>query len=375
MEKYLIVSTGYPSQENLYNNAFIHARVKNYKKLNINIEIFICDKSLNSLQKYEYEGVEVNKGNYEVLKEFLLKYKFRKILIHFGYKKMVKTIIENAKNTPLLMWVHGVEALGWYRRLFAFEIKRPHRFIGYILLNTRQLLFMHNLIKNKSVDITFIFVSEWMKKILEKDSLSKNKIKKYMIIPNVIDSNIFKYQKKSKEDRLKVLSIRPYMSKKYANDLSVKAVLELSSKSFFKDLTFTFYGDGRMFDDTLKPLKKFNNVKIFKKFLKQDEIIKVHKENGIMLIPTRQDAQGVSMCEAMSSGLVPVTSMNTAIPEYVSNNEGFLTNNYKELAQAIEKLYYDPKLFEKLSKNASKKIKLKCDTDNVIKKEIELIKS
>lgn len=92
-----------------------------------------------------------------------------------------------------------------------------------------------------------------------------------------------------------------------------------------------------------------------------------------MLIPTRQDAQGVSMCEAMSSGLVPLTSNNTAIPEYVYDDCGYLTNNYHELAAAIEELYYDSNLFLEKSKNASKNISELCSPKVVIKKELELI--
>ena len=49
--------------------------------------------------------------------------------------------------------------------------------------------------------------------------------------------------------------------------------------------------------------------------------------NGIFICPTRQDAQGVSMCEAMSSGLVPITLYNTAIPECLPNDERLVNNN------------------------------------------------
>jgi len=92
-----------------------------------------------------------------------------------------------------------------------------------------------------------------------------------------------------------------------------------------------------------------------------------------MLIPTRQDAQGVSMCEAMSSGLVPLTSNNTAIPEYCNNEVGYLTNNFEELAGAIEDLYSNSDKFLEMSKMTSKYIQNICGNDIVIKKEIDLI--
>ena len=93
-----------------------------------------------------------------------------------------------------------------------------------------------------------------------------------------------------------------------------------------------------------------------------------------MLIPTRQDAQGVSMCEAMSSGLVPVTSNNTAIPEYVNESCGYLGNNVDDLKDAIKEMYYNPDIFLKKSKKASQHINKICSPQIVINKELNLIK-
>ena len=56
-----------------------------------------------------------------------------------------------------------------------------------------------------------------------------------LVIPSICNKevnkfNIFKYKEKQKDDRLKVLSIRSFASRKYANDLSVNAILLLSEK-------------------------------------------------------------------------------------------------------------------------------------------------
>lgn len=373
-EKYLVVTPGYPSKENIYNNGFVHSRVKQYIKRNMDVTVFSVDKNSKN-EKYIYDDIIVNTGNLNNLEEFLKNNKFSKVLIHFGFKDTINTILKVDKNMPLIIWVHGTEALGWYRRLFFFDIKRPHRFLGYILLNIRQMAFMHKLINNKTINKKFVFVSEWMKNILEKDSLSKNKINDYEIIPNVVDENLFNYVEKNKKDRLNILSVRPYASLKYANDLSVKTVLKLSEKNYFNELKFTFYGDGKLFDKTLEPIKEFKNVLVNKKFISQKEISKLHKKNGIMLIPTRQDAQGVSMCEAMASGLVPISSNNTAIPEYLDNNSGYLCNNVEEMVNAIEEMYNNSKLFLDKSKNAYLKVNSLCNSKLVIEKEINYIKS
>lgn len=371
MTKVLVVTPGYPKDNNIYNNVFIHSRVKKYIENGIDVEVFYFDKENNT--NYIYDDIFVEVGNHTRLKNKIIRTNWDKILIHFAYKKFMKTILEYRKDIKLIIWIHGVEGLGWYRRLFNISLKPIEliKFGGYILVNTKQMLFMKKLITEEN--ITFIFVSKWMKNIFEKDTKSINKIKDYKIIPNVVNEKNFSYKEKKESDRLNILSIRPYESKKYANDISVKAVLKLAKKDFFKELSFSFFGKGKLFKSTLKPLKRFPNIHIYNKYLTAEEIKKEHDKHGIILIPTRQDAQGVSMCEAMSSGLVPITSNNTAIPEYVDKECGYLTNNVKEIVDAMEDIYLNPHKFLEMSKNSSKKIINKCSSKVVIDEELKLI--
>jgi len=371
MHNYLLITPGYPNKKNRYNNTFVHARIKNYKQRGLYIDIFSVDSSC--ISDYEYEGVKVMCGSIDKLLNVLKQYEYEKILVHFGFKYILKTIQKGAPETPIIIWVHGVEALGWYRRLFNINLSEIMSFFHYILFNIGQMLYLHRFIRKEGVKSHFVFVSNWMKNVLEFDTFSHGKIKNFSIIPNVIDEKIFSYQKKCVEDRLKILSIRPYASRKYGNDMMVGTILALAKKPFFNELHFTIYGEGKLFDKTVLPVQNFDNVEICKKFLSHDEIAYLHKQHGIILIPTRQDAQGVSMCEAMSSGLVPVTSFNTAIPEYVPEECGYLTHNITEMAIAIEEIYNNAEKFLQMSQKASAYIQSKCASDVVIEKEICLI--
>ena len=171
-----------------------------------------------------------------------------------------------------------------------------------------------------------------------------------------------------------MLSIRPYNSHKYANDITVKTILKLSEKKCFENFNFTLIGDGKYFDEITNKVKFFDNVKIIKGFIPNEEIPSIHRKNGILLIPTRQDAQGVSMCEAMSSGLVPITSNNTAIPEFITHNYNGLLykNNPLLFANALELIFKNPDLFLKMSANAHKSIKENCDSDITTHQELTL---
>lgn len=81
------------------------------------------------------------------------------------------------------------------------------------------------------------------------------------------------------------------------------------------------------------------------------------------------------MCEAMASGLIPLTNPVGGIPEYAEHGvSSFQENSAEDMAQRIEQLYYDVSLFSKMSANARLSIESKCALDKTVLKEIEIIK-
>ena len=149
--------------------------------------------------------------------------------------------------------------------------------------------------------------------------------------------------------------------------------MALSEKPYFHDLRFSVYGTGPLFNPLTSMIHHFPNVSVMKKMLTPAEISRIHKENGIMLIPTRQDSQGVTMCEAMSSGLVPVTSNNTAIPEFVNHNHsGMLCDNryIAQFVEAIEHLYMNYDMYRRMSRNAGDSIGMQCDARRICAEEL-----
>jgi L-malate glycosyltransferase len=367
----LILDENYPHLENLLGDVFVHVRVKEYAQHH-EVKVFSYFHTPRTLT---YESISLDFFNdKQALIEAIKKYNPDRILIHFYQSWMLEEVIKVLK-VPVVIWVHGYEALGWYRRLFNYTLYSPV-LLNYIKRNTKQQYHFRRLIKyaNRSGKVRFVFVSDWMRRITETDTLSK--IKRYDVIANPIDGNLFKYVEKDKEARKKILILRSFVSKKYANDIAVKAILILSERPVFNDLAFTIIGEGSLFDKLLNPLRKFSNITIKKGVVRQIEIPAVHKEHGVFLCPTRQDAQGVSMCEAMSSGLVPITSYSTAIPEFVTNNSsGILTRSPKEIADAIEYLCKHDDKFKTLSRSASDDIRRLCDIKGIIKRELLIIEN
>lgn len=201
--------------------------------------------------------------------------------------------------------------------------------------------------------------------------------RRYSIIHNPIDTDLFEYKEKDVEQRLNIISIRPYASAVYANDLTARAIIELSKRNIFPYLHFSIYGDGPLFEETTKPLRDFPNVSISKGFLPRSKIAQLHKTHGILLIPTRMDSQGVSRDEAMSSGLVPITNRVAAVPEFADETCAYLveSENYVAMADAIEDLYNNPEKFLRMSRSAAMRVRRQTCKKIVIMKEIAVIHS
>lgn len=369
-KRVLIIDSNYPNENNLYGDVFVHARARYYKE-KFEIQVLGWD-ALKDTFEFTYEEILAKSfSNKEHLAESVIQYKPDIVLIHFVEGWMLNGFIKKI-NCPVLIWVHGIEALGWYRRLFNY--KNIKQFSFYILYNIKQMFSFHKLVSysNDTKKVFFVFVSNWMKKISQTDS--QKTINNFYIIPNPIDSTIFKYSKKSEEDRKKILLIRSFDSKKYANDIAIDAILILSKKDFFPFLKFDIYGKGKYFKPLSLKVKHLPNVVFHNYFLENKEIPKVHAGFGIFLCPTRQDAQGVSMCEAMSSGLVPISSFNTAIPEFLKEGEtGFMTQSANEIANKIEYLYLNPNKFLEISEAASLEIGRIAGHNLIMERELEVI--
>jgi len=372
--KLLILDDGYPSNELIYGDVFVHVRVKEYIKIHECLVASFLHKA-----DYVYEGVCVKAlKNIEQFKELIESYNPDLILMHFAMRDVIQEVVLKSTRR-FIIWVHGYEVIGWYRRLFNLEIRdlHPKKFIYLIYFNILQRREFRKVIKesNRSGRIHFVFVSKWMSTIASRDTLF-SKIDNFSVIPNPIDDKLFKYSDKAPELRKRILLIRTFETKKYANDIAFKAIRLLSRYPLFNDLKFTIYGKGKYFIPLTNKIKMYPNIELYNHFIPQKEIPASHATAGIFLCPTRQDSHGVSMCEAMCSGLVPVTSNNSAIPEYVENGvDGFTTMNAREIADRIKYLYENPSAFLEMSKKAASDIREKASIKKVVEAELELIKN
>lgn len=373
----LLICPGYPSYENKYRCAFIHSRMQAYKKEGLNVDLAVVNENyINKSALTEFENIKIVSTGYNDVRKILQNKKYDKILVHFFDEKYAQILdATDLTKTDVILYSHGSDTLyrAWDRlnaKYFENETEIPD-----VIKNNFE--FKDELIKryNEKSNVKFVFVSKWAKNLSEE--LIGIKYKNAYVVPCNIDDSIFKYNKKDSKLRKKIFIIRKYDNlNTYSIDISVKIILELSKRKIFDDLEFSFYGDGEYHETLLSPLKKFSNVHIYKKFLSHKEIAKVHSENGIGLFPTRFDTQAVSSCEAAMSGNVVITSNGVGTAEYIDPKLGTYceTENIKQYADLIEKLYSDEKLFAELSEKMHECVSKACSYANTIGKDLELIK-
>ena len=378
-EKLLVICNAYPSEQALYRNGFIHRRVKAYKEAGLYVEVFYNHEPVQQAYQYEFDGVRVTVGNEGALELHVASNDFDGYLIHFAEPQRIRPLQKLNVKKPVIVWVHGFEAEAWYRRWFNFintseDIKAAlEKKETYYL---KQNAFFHDLMTQEELNVSFVNVSKWFQKyVVEPDNGAE--FRNSTVIPNLVDEEVFPYREKEDKKRFNILSIRPFASLKYANDQTVGAILELSKRPYFKALSFTICGSGPMFDQTVEPLRQFDNVKLENRFFTQEEIRDLHAEHGIFLSPTRFDSQGVSMCEASSSGLVTISSEVAAVPEFIEHRvSGLLAQpeSINDLADLIEELYFDAELFQRLSKQGSLAMLEKCGRKATIGAEVDYIR-
>ena len=377
MQKYLLISNAYPTAEKLYANAFLHRRVKAYAECGLDITVVVITTRV--LKDKYYDGVRIKYMDTHEIASHLHTHDYNTVMFHFVNPKMfygIKTMPQD-KRPRSVVWLHGFEAEAWHRRYYNFlgDIKQlDAQLERRDTVYQPQKVFLQDIMTSDEYDISFIYVSEAFKSLYV-DPYTEVVPRRYEIIPNIVDERLFPYRKKTAADVKKICSIRPYVSKNYANDITAAVIEQLSRKKYFKELTFNLYGDGPLFDEVTAPLKRFNNVHLHKGFVAQSDISEIHKNHGVFLCPSRHDSQGVSIGEAMASGLVPVSNAIGGIPEFVPEGTGHLAerDNVDEMVQHFDALYQHPETFLKMSKKAAEFIRKKAGVKAVIDKEIEVI--
>ncbi|ENM5898488.1 glycosyltransferase family 4 protein [Vibrio mimicus] len=370
--KLAILSTQYPSEENHYAHTFVHRRSKYFIESGEEVTVFVPSEEF---KQYIYEEVRVimAPSSYisKLLSDFDVVYFHLLNLYPFssrnGYE-IYKTVIKN--NIKSAFYIHGSEVQTMASRNFDFkyslyEFARILYKDYYFIYNMRRIV--RRLINNKC---QFITPSNWM--LCEARNELKISHLNAVIIPNGIDTDLFNSFNKS-FNNCKMLMIRPLHSYKYAVDIGIEIMRHLPEK-----FTLDIYGKGKYKNKYIDLINSYNlseRVKFVGEHIPNHEMPNIINKYDYFLSPTRMDAQGVSMCEALSCGRVVISSNNTAIPEFINDGfNGILADTPESAANKIiniedDKLAKDRMMLE--ARESAKKIAFA----QTLKKELLLLRS
>jgi len=369
----LVVTRSYPAPRDLYQYPFVHRRVLAYAAASHDVAVF-RPAAQAGLTSHLFDTVTCHSGDAGAFQEFVAGWQPTTIAAHGFSEQMWPWLEPVSKTIPILAWLHGSEIPEFFRRK-AVRIADPAARAKALDAVRKRCDFWIRFLGSRPALFRLVFVSNSAVELARQDFGEMLGARDFTVIPNPIDTDLFAYQPKAPEDRLRILMIRPFDSLTYGNDLAVSAILRLAGRKGFDRLRFTIIGDGPLFDETLRPLSGLAEVRVERRFLTQAEIAAEHRRHGIFLVPTRLDTQGVSRDEAMASGLVPVTNLIPAVAEFTDATCAGLAppDDANGLAEVLWAMNEDPALFLRRSQAAAERVRRQSGHRRIIAAELDLL--
>ncbi|MEE1620709.1 glycosyltransferase family 4 protein [Zafaria sp. J156] len=371
-ERHLVVSNAYPDVGNEYGNGFVHRRVKHYQSVGAAVDVVIIGPALEQ-RIYAYDGVRVLSGKGPELGAVLAATEYAGVSVHFLNAQMWSWLVPALPRLKLHVFLHGYECCHWIRRIF--NIAPARHFDRHIQRTLELQRFWQDVVAHPHGPANYVFVSEWLRRAASDDMEVAFPAAKSHVLHNVVDTRLFSYVPKPPEQRFRLLWVRSAANRNYGSDIAVQCLRELSRSPHWERTSVTVIGDGRYFDEFFDAFGDDPRVDIQRRFASQEEIAALHKDHGILLVPTRLDSQGVSRDEGMASGLVPATNLVAAVPEFVDGDCAVLApaEDGTALAVGIVGLMDDPGLFQRMSEAAYRRASAQSGQAASVERELELM--
>ena len=350
-----IVSSRYPAAGEPYNHMFVHARAREYRRAGFDVTVLVpgVDQrsySIDQIDVVRAPATEIARrlAGYDVVMVHLLHLKpFTALSGGPVYEALIRDRI------PTLLFLHGVEAQRLRdRRREDIDVRSPisiGRWLYHDFWRLRQMRSIVETLMEVSPRFRVVVPSIWFLGEAERGlGVAMGRVAE--VIPNGVDTRLFRFNPPSRTNSTRVLSIRPLRwSGKYAVDLAIDTFREWDT-----DVRLTLCGagpDAARIGATVSSMGS-HRIDLRVGFLEPAKIPELHREHAVYLAVTRMDAQGVSMCEAMASGLPVVSFSIDAIPEFVEHGvSGYLAKAFDvaSLRQGVDQLCHDFEMRERFA--------------------------
>lgn len=201
-----------------------------------------------------------------------------------------------------------------------------------------------------------------------KQKLKNLKGSKFVYLPNGVDLNVFKPQSGRGDG--------PVFVGRFEKQKNLFFLIDSVSRLPARLRSITFVGSGSQ----EKELKKYAQAKgVSLKILlpvANNQLPKTISQFSILTLTSFTEGSPKVLLEAMTSGLAPIVTNFATAKDVIQNNvNGYITNyDVKEYSRKLEILLKDAKLTKKIQQSAQETIIQNFNFDNLISKEIKVMK-
>ena len=315
-----ILTSRYPNGSDLYAHAFVQTRAKLFARKGLAVKVFVP----SAVKSTDFDaGVTVVRAPVnQIIQELDVHEPVYLHLLNLQFIGPVRTlplykfIFKNCSN--LTIYFHGSEVQSYSPYLFDFTWSL--REIAKLLYkNIMYMPVMRWIFKARKKNIKAIAPSNWMwNEAAENLNLE---IEPRNIIPNSIERQFFdKFYENCERSDTDIIMVRPLTSRKYAVDIGLLIFSKLP-----EDYKLTIYGKGKLKSELTRlavTLKVADRVTFIDNFIEPNVMPQIFSKFRFALMPSRMDAQGVTMCQMAASGCFVITTDSTAIPEFITPEYG-----------------------------------------------------
>ncbi|MCG3209577.1 MAG: Glycosyltransferase Gtf1 [Anaerolineae bacterium] len=360
----IILTDCYPSIQRPDACAFIHARTQLYVKLGHHVLVISRPRPELKTQD-SFEGISILRpvslnAAYAAVQQFAPDV----IAIHFPYRRTYATqlAIQLRDHYPLVSWIHGYETM--YTAFFGYHhglsrlLSVPHDWF--------KLRYLKSFLEQSS---SVVFVSNWIKGLAERSMRYHNPHS--IVIANPVDTELFSpTSTPPPNQQLRGIALRS-LGPKYGLDIAIRAYNAL------EQTRLTIIGTGPLEQELRSLIRRTNSQTTLQaRGFPHSEVPSILRQYDYFVAPSRNETQGLAMCEAMSCGLPVIATNVGGIPEFVRDGiDGYLVppENPQALREAVLKLVSDQEHCRQMGQNARQHMIELCDGRRVIQQELDVL--
>lgn len=313
------------------------------------------------------EGIGVERAQWANLPGRIRQWQPEVVAVHAPYFRVID--VAEALEVPQVAWIHGHEAL-WANRSHEWAkwwMTRVTKLAKGPARNVYQWWRLRGYLGRVS---RVVFVSRWMQQAAE--GFLRRRIPHAAVIPNPVDTGLFKYGY-HRSHSLSGVSVRSLENSKYGIDIAIHAFRAPI------DAHLTIVGTGSMAGQYRALARRVKaNVSFVETGVQHADMPRLLEQHGFFVAPSRVEAQGVAMCEAMAVGLPVVATDVGGIPEFVTHGqEGLLvpTESPDALRAAVLTITRNPDTAAGMSIRARDRIVQDCAHEQITARELQLLSS